>query len=236
MLSVAPARAAAPPDAQALYAAALQATAAVPQPPLIVFHEDITARSLHPVCSQHQDRGVFAVDGGGGRNGSTYQLTFYAGERTGTAENVRTHERCTGSGLWSPVPAVGAASHDTQDRGDVSVPDVVGETLRDERATYRVAFDGEEIVDGAKAWRLVLTPRESAPDDGDAAASKTLLVDEADFVARFAQVDRYWLVTNWALHVNARAIVVPLHFAFDAHAYDFTFGERRQATATRAAP
>ncbi|HTD32360.1 MAG TPA: hypothetical protein VK665_01770 [Candidatus Elarobacter sp.] len=56
-----------------------------------------------------------------------------------------------------------------------------------------------------------------------------------DIDARFGQVERYWLVHDWSLDVNARALVVPLRYAFAAHAHDYSFGSRRQAAGTASA-
>ena len=121
--------------------------------------------------------------------------------------------------------------------------------MRDERKRYTIALAGEVVADGAPAWKLTLTPR----DDQDDVAQKSIVVDQAtnrireiwarygefswaggahvDVDAHFSQVEEYWVVSNWSLNVNARALVVPLHYAFEAHAYDYRFGAHRQATA-----
>lgn len=241
-----PATAAAP--AEQVYLDALRATTAVPLPALVTFKEDVTGRNLHPVCSASADGGEFSVDGGGGRNGGTYLLTYYANERQGSVEDLRTHERCTGSGLFAPVASASDGMRRASRSRGVSLDDVVGETLRDERKTYLIAFDGEATVDGARTSKLVLTPR----SDGGDVAQKVIYVDQAtsriravwarygdmswaggahvDIEAHFGPVEAYWLVSTWSLTVNARALVVPLHYAFSAHAYDYRFSGRRQAT------
>jgi hypothetical protein len=175
-------------------------------------------------------------------------MTYYANERIGTAENVRTHERCKGIGLLAPAASPAAPSPSAHRRNS-SLDDAVGKTLRDERSGYVVTYAGEQIVDGAPAWRLRMVPRGPNEDD---AMEKAMLVDQSshrireiwvrygemswaggahvDVDAHFAAVEQYWLVTNWSLNVNARALVVPLRFAFAGRAYDFSFGARRQAS------
>lgn len=250
LTAAAPARAqTSAPNAEVLYLDALRATLATPVPPLIVFKEDFTGRNLHPVCATKDEGGEFDLDGGGGRNAATYEMTYYANERIGTAENVRTHERCKGTGLLAPASSAAATATPASHRRSSSLDDTVGNTLRDERATYVVTYAGEQIVDGVPAWRLRLLPRGTS---GDEAMEKAILVDQrssrireiwvrygemvwaggahVDVDAHFAAVEQYWLVTNWSLNVNARALVVPLHFAFAGRAYDFNFGSHRQAS------